>query len=104
LSFDSESLQRAIEQLPDDFKLVLVGFYFEECSYKELAERLQLPIGTVMSRLSRAKRYLRSQLSEQAPIATRVAGNSTSKLQSHPHDGRAVRHQGIPSQGAADER
>jgi RNA polymerase sigma-70 factor (ECF subfamily) len=62
LVFDSEELQHAIDDLPDDYKVVLIGFYFEECSYKELAERLELPIGTVMSRLSRAKGYLRTQL------------------------------------------
>ena len=62
LDFDGEELQHAIDRLPDDFKLVVVGFYFEDCTYKELAERLELPIGTVMSRLSRAKGYLRAQL------------------------------------------
>ncbi len=62
LAFDGEELQHAIDDLPDDYKVVLVGFYFEDCSYKELAERLELPIGTVMSRLSRAKGYLRTQL------------------------------------------
>jgi RNA polymerase sigma-70 factor (ECF subfamily) len=62
IEFDSDDLQRAINDLPDDFRLVLVGFYFEDCSYKDLAERLELPIGTVMSRLSRSKAYLRSQL------------------------------------------
>jgi RNA polymerase sigma-70 factor (ECF subfamily) len=62
LAFDVEELQQAIDELPDEYKLVLVGFYFEDCSYKELARRLELPIGTVMSRLSRAKGYLRAKL------------------------------------------
>jgi RNA polymerase sigma-70 factor (ECF subfamily) len=62
LAFDGEELQQAIDNLPDDYKVVLAGFYFEDCSYKELAERLELPIGTIMSRLSRAKGYLRTQL------------------------------------------
>jgi RNA polymerase sigma-70 factor (ECF subfamily) len=62
LTFDGEELQHAIDAMPDEYKLVLVGFYFEDCSYKELARRLELPIGTVMSRLSRAKGYLRTQL------------------------------------------
>jgi RNA polymerase sigma-70 factor (ECF subfamily) len=65
LTFDGEELQQAIDDLPDEFKLVLVGFYFEECSYKELAERLEVPIGTVMSRLSRAKGYLRTRLLDE---------------------------------------
>jgi RNA polymerase sigma-70 factor (ECF subfamily) len=94
MALDSEELQRAIDELPDEYKLVLVGFYFEDCSYKELAERLELPIGTVMSRLSRAKGYLRAQLlgpdetslktarpassgnGEPRPAADRVRGES----------------------------
>jgi len=59
---DKERLQQAINQLSDGFRLVLVMFYFEECSYREIAERLDLPIGTVMSRLARAKGHLRSML------------------------------------------
>jgi RNA polymerase sigma-70 factor (ECF subfamily) len=61
---DQEKLQAAINELPDEFKLVLLLFYFEECSYREIAERLSLPDGTVMSRLSRAKNHLRAKLFE----------------------------------------
>jgi RNA polymerase sigma-70 factor, ECF subfamily len=61
---DKELLQAAIDELPEEFKLVLVMFYFEECSYKEIAEQLQIPIGTVMSRLTRAKSRLRCRLLE----------------------------------------
>jgi RNA polymerase sigma-70 factor (ECF subfamily) len=61
---DQEKLQAAINELPDEFKLVLLLFYFEECSYREIAERLSLPDGTVMSRLSRAKNHLRCKLVE----------------------------------------
>jgi RNA polymerase sigma-70 factor (ECF subfamily) len=59
---DSDLLQLAIDELPDDNKLVLVMFYFEECSYKEIAAKLSIPIGTVMSRLARAKNRLRGRL------------------------------------------
>jgi RNA polymerase sigma-70 factor (ECF subfamily) len=62
---DRELLQRALDQLPDEFRLVLLMFYFEECSYREIAEKLELPLGTVMSRLSRAKRALRRRLLPQ---------------------------------------
>ena len=57
-----EELQTAINELPDEFKLVLLLFYYEDCSYLEIAERLGLPAGTVMSRLSRAKGHLRARL------------------------------------------
>jgi RNA polymerase sigma-70 factor (ECF subfamily) len=37
-------------------------YYFEECSYREIATALQIPVGTVMSRLARAKGRLRRRL------------------------------------------
>jgi RNA polymerase sigma-70 factor (ECF subfamily) len=60
--FDRQRLQMSLNDLPDEYKTVLVMYYFEECSYKEIAEQLELPIGTVMSRLSRAKGKLRHKL------------------------------------------
>lgn len=42
--------------------MVVVMFYYEQLSYREMAEALDIPIGTVMSRLARAKGQLRSQL------------------------------------------
>jgi RNA polymerase sigma-70 factor, ECF subfamily len=59
---DHEKLQSALGELPDAFRIVLVMFYFEDCSYQNIAEALELPLGTVMSRLARAKRQLRRRL------------------------------------------
>ena len=72
---DREQLQAAINELPDEFKLVLLSFYFEDCSYREIAARFDLPAGTVMSRLSRAKNHLRARLfgSEMAREAAKTA-------------------------------
>ncbi len=61
---DQERLQSALDQLPPHYRLVLVLFYFQECSYREIAEQLHMPMGTVMSRLARAKGYLRAKLFE----------------------------------------
>jgi len=61
---DRELLQVAINELPDAYKLVVLSYYFEDLSYREIAERFQLPVGTVMSRLSRAKDHLRTRLLE----------------------------------------
>jgi RNA polymerase sigma-70 factor (ECF subfamily) len=65
---DRERLQNALDELPDEFKAVVLLFYFEGCSYREIAEKLDLPAGTVMSRLSRAKSHLRVKLFEPAPL------------------------------------
>jgi RNA polymerase sigma-70 factor (ECF subfamily) len=62
LVIDPDQLQAALDELPGDFKIVLLMFYFEGCSYREIAQKLTLPPGTVMSRLSRAKGHLRARL------------------------------------------
>ena len=73
---DRERLQAAIDELPDEFKLVVVMFYFDQCSYKQIAAELEIPIGTVMSRLSRAKAHLRKRLTntETQSKSTRSVG------------------------------
>jgi RNA polymerase sigma-70 factor (ECF subfamily) len=67
---DRERLQNALAELPDTHRIVLVMFYFEQCTYQEIAERLEMPIGTVMSRLARAKTRLRNQLSSTEDAQT----------------------------------
>lgn len=73
VEIDPERLQLALDELPAEYKLVLVMFYFERCSYAEIAQRLELPPGTVMSRLSRAKQHLRTRMcaTVSAPSAVR---------------------------------
>lgn len=65
---DSASLQAALDELPDEFRVPLVMYYFEESSYREIAEQLDLPQGTVMSRLSRAKSHLRRLLGKRLEV------------------------------------
>ena len=60
-----ESLQRAIAELPVYFREILLLCEVEEMSYQEIADTLAVPIGTVMSRLSRARQTLRNQLRPQ---------------------------------------
>jgi RNA polymerase sigma-70 factor (ECF subfamily) len=57
-----ERLARALESLPPRHREVLVLRELEGCSYKEIAEIASIPIGTVMSSLSRARRQLHSAL------------------------------------------
>ncbi len=59
---DSEQLQQALDELPELFRTPLILYYFEDFSYRDIAEQMDLPIGTVMSRLARAKASLRQKL------------------------------------------
>jgi RNA polymerase sigma-70 factor (ECF subfamily) len=59
-------VQAAMEQLHPEFRAVVLMFYFEQLSYTEIAESLGIPIGTVMSRLSRAKSQLKRSLDDIA--------------------------------------
>lgn len=58
-------VQGAIEKLPVIFREALLLCEVEEMSYQEIAETLSIPIGTVMSRLARARRALRESLQEK---------------------------------------
>jgi RNA polymerase sigma-70 factor (ECF subfamily) len=70
-ALDAAELRAAMDELPAEFRVVLAMFYFEECSYREISEKLDLPMGTVMSRLARAKGHLRSKLFETEPVRAR---------------------------------
>jgi len=60
-------LDRAIARLPADQRAVLLLVTLEEMSYEEVARTLGIPIGTVMSRLSRAREKLRAMMLGQSP-------------------------------------
>jgi RNA polymerase sigma-70 factor (ECF subfamily) len=61
-NFDSNDLQQVLNELPEEFRTPLILYYFEEFSYRQIAEQMDVPIGTVMSRLARAKTHLRRRL------------------------------------------
>jgi RNA polymerase sigma-70 factor (ECF subfamily) len=81
LIVDRDLLQSMIDELPDPYKLVLMSYYFEDLSYREIAERFELPVGTVMSRLSRAKSHLRCRLLEPECAAVADRQSSASRQQ-----------------------
>ena len=58
------SVQDAIQKLPIEFREIIVLREYEELSYREIASVLECPVGTVMSRLARARTKLRNMLSE----------------------------------------
>ncbi|HTF61535.1 MAG TPA: sigma-70 family RNA polymerase sigma factor [Edaphobacter sp.] len=62
LSADVLALHQSLAKLDDRHRLPLVMFYFQQLSYQEISEALELPIGTVMSRLSRARKMLHETL------------------------------------------
>jgi RNA polymerase sigma-70 factor (ECF subfamily) len=62
-----EELTQLLAELPEDFRVPLILFYFEDMSYRDIAAALGLPIGTIMSRLSRGKSHLRQRLTESVP-------------------------------------
>ena len=61
-----EEVLAALDRIPPDFRAVVLLADVEEFSYKEVAGILKIPIGTVMSRLSRARKLLRDELAAVA--------------------------------------
>ncbi len=74
----SDDVLRSIEALPVDFRLVVILADLQEFSYKEIAEILECPVGTVMSRLYRGRKLLQKSLQHYAHdmgIVHEQAGN-----------------------------
>jgi RNA polymerase sigma-70 factor (ECF subfamily) len=65
----SDDVLRAVDALPIDFRLVVILADLQEFSYKEIAEILDIPVGTVMSRLFRGRRLLQKALARYAVIS-----------------------------------
>jgi RNA polymerase sigma-70 factor, ECF subfamily len=61
-----EDVYKALSDLPPNFRMAIILADIEGLSYKEIAEALQIPIGTVMSRISRARRLLQQSLWQYA--------------------------------------
>lgn len=58
-----EYIQMAVDKLPDKYKILVELRYFQELSYEEVAEELELPLGTVKAQLFRARELLNQELS-----------------------------------------
>ena len=71
---DATLIARALSSLPDHFHQLLVLREFEGLSYRELSEVIGIPMGTVMSRLSRARDALRTALDARLPPPNRSPG------------------------------
>jgi RNA polymerase sigma-70 factor, ECF subfamily len=77
-AFDGATLLQALCEVAEPFRAALTLFYLEQFSYHEIADVLDVPIGTVMSRLSRGKAQLRERLLSKEE----VLGNKVIALQS----------------------
>lgn len=63
-----EDILTALEKTPYEFREIILMADIQEFSYKEIAETLKIPLGTVMSRLSRGRKFLRQELAETAKL------------------------------------
>ena len=88
---DIEAIRSAIEQLPVIFREVILLSDVEDVSYREIAEILSIPIGTVMSRLARARKMVRASL--RSTTAPGSGGSS--------HTGLTSRNGILPTLGQA---
>jgi RNA polymerase sigma-70 factor, ECF subfamily len=87
----SDDVQRALEALPEDFRTAVVLCDIEGLSYKEIAEIMECPVGTVMSRLFRGRRLLQGALREFAVAAGYVRDDAAAKPGSEkPDTGSAI--------------
>lgn len=66
---DAATVLAALQSVDEVFRVPLTLFYLEDLSYLEIAETLDVPIGTVMSRLSRGKAQLRAALEREESAA-----------------------------------
>ena len=70
LNMDAQLVVEALQEVDEGFRAPLTLFYLEDLPYLEIAEMLEVPIGTVMSRLSRGKAQLRAVLAQKAAGAS----------------------------------
>lgn len=62
----SDEVSSALKNVPDDFRAIVIMADLQEQSYREISEKLSIPIGTVMSRLFRGRQILRQKLHDYA--------------------------------------
>lgn len=60
--FDVDEVAAALRRLPDEYRVVATMCFVDEMSYQEIADTLRIPVGTVRSRLHRARKTLQSRL------------------------------------------
>jgi RNA polymerase sigma-70 factor (ECF subfamily) len=82
--FTDDEVKAALDTLPEQFRLAVYLADVEGFSYKEIADILDIPIGTVMSRLHRGRKAMQKQLYEYA-VARGLVGGDASESMEHQH-------------------
>ena len=84
-AFDRATVLQALREVKEPFRAPLTLFYLEQFSYQEIADVLEVPAGTVMSRLSRGKALLRQRLLSKKEVLKNkvVAFQSDKGKESH---------------------
>jgi RNA polymerase sigma-70 factor (ECF subfamily) len=77
-----EDVQQALEDLPDDYRMAVILADLEGFSYKEIAEILEVPLGTVMSRLYRGRKLLEEEMLRYAREHGYLRDKRPSKMRS----------------------
>jgi RNA polymerase sigma-70 factor, ECF subfamily len=72
--FDGELIAQALDALPDDYRAAAALYFMQDMSYQEIADVLEVPIGTIRSRLHRARRMLQKALWQLAEERGLVSG------------------------------
>lgn len=78
--FFKEELDKALSELPEDFRVVVVLSDLQGFSYKEISEMLEAPMGTVMSRLHRGRKLLQRSLVDYAIQAGVVSAENNNEI------------------------
>ncbi|HSS44319.1 MAG TPA: sigma factor-like helix-turn-helix DNA-binding protein, partial [Thermoanaerobaculia bacterium] len=75
---------KALESLPYDYRMVVILADLEDFSYKEIADILDCPVGTVMSRLYRGRKLLEKVLLRYARLHGYIRGAEPNKMRTRP--------------------
>ena len=76
--------EQGLESLPYDYRMVVILADLEDFSYKEIAEILECPVGTVMSRLYRGRKLLEKALLKYARKNGYIRGAEPTKMRTRP--------------------